>query len=93
MAFNPVEVNEMSAVEQELIEKINHLSPEQQQQVLEFVEHLERRAPQKTYSARELMRLPHEERQRLVHAAFALAADEEFEIFEAYSEEEFDDPA
>jgi hypothetical protein len=78
----------MSAVEQELIEKISYLNSDQQRQVLEFVESLE---SFKRYSARELMKLPPEERERLVQAAFALAAEEDFEVFEAYSQEALDD--
>lgn len=80
----------MSAIEQELIEKINHLSLEQQRKVLEFVNQFE---PVQQLSARELMALPPKERERLVEAAFVLAADENFELFEAYSEERFDDPS
>jgi hypothetical protein len=80
----------MSAIERELIEKINQLSPEQQKEVLEFVERLE---TVKQYSARELMKLPVEERERLMSAAFTLAAEEDFEVFEAYREEGLDDPS
>jgi hypothetical protein len=36
----------------------------------------------------ELMKLPLEERNRIVKASFELAADEEFEIFEAFGDEE-----
>jgi hypothetical protein len=74
----------MSAIERELIEKINNLSAEQQRKVLEFVNQFE---PVQQLSARELMKLPAEERKRLVQAAFTLADDEDFEIFEAYREE------
>lgn len=45
----------MSAIERELIEKINHLSPEQQRKVLEFVNQLD---PVRQLSARDLMKLP-----------------------------------
>ena len=44
--------------------------------------------PEKRYSARELMKLPFEERNNLVMAALELAVDEDFEVFEAYSEED-----
>ena len=37
------------------------------------------------------MQLPPEERNRLVRIAIELASDEDFEIFEAYSEEDFDE--
>ena len=80
----------MSAIEHELVAKISRLSADQQRKVLEFVQMLE--APiQTAYSARDLMKLPHEERKRLMQAALALAADEDFETFEAYSEEDFDE--
>ena len=77
----------MSALEQELVEKISHLSEAQQQKVLAFIENLET-APN---TALDLMKLPAEERARLVAEAFALAANEDFEIFEAYTEEEVDE--
>lgn len=80
----------MSALEHELTEKISQLSAEQQRRVLEFVQHLEA-APKAFYSARDLIKLPPEERERLIQAAFELAADEDFETFEAYSEEGLDD--
>jgi hypothetical protein len=80
----------MSAIEQELIDKIRHLNEDQQRYVLEFVRKLE--SP-KRLTARELMQLPLEERQRIVAESIAAAADEDFETFEAYSEEDFDDPS
>jgi hypothetical protein len=42
-------------------------------------------------SAKELISLPLEKRRQLVAQAFAMAADEDFEIFEAYTEEALDD--
>jgi hypothetical protein len=45
------------------------------------------------FSARELMKLPLAQRERIIAEAFALAAEEDFEIFEAYSEEDFDEPS
>jgi hypothetical protein len=56
--------------------------------VLGFLEQLEHERP---LSALELMRLPAKERQRRVQAAIASAADENFETFEAYSEEVISD--
>jgi len=44
-----------------------------------------------TYSARDLMKLPLEQRERIIAEAFACAAEEDFEIFEAYSEENLDE--
>jgi hypothetical protein len=84
----------MSAVEQEIIEKVRRLDEEAQKRVLTFIEELEisdETPPHKFYTAPELLQLPEEERNRLVAEAFERAADEDFEIFEAYSEENFDD--
>jgi CHAD domain-containing protein len=79
----------MSAIEQEILQRIRNLPPEHQRRVLDFVTRLEEERP---LSARELMQLPAEERQRRVQAAIASAAeefhrDEDFETFEAYTEE------
>lgn len=76
----------MSAIERELIERISQLNVDKQQRVLEFVRNLESDAPVRRYSARELMKLPLEERNRILIEQLAQAADEDFEIFEAYSE-------
>jgi hypothetical protein len=62
--------------------------PKARQRVLGFLEQLDDERP---LSALELMRLPAEERQKRVQAAIASAADENFEIFEAYSEETIND--
>jgi len=43
------------------------------------------------YSAQELLLMPPEQRSRILAAAFEAAADDEFETFEAYSEEDFGD--
>jgi|GEM_PF-4334104 len=43
------------------------------------------------YTAEELIKMPLEERNRHVAEALELAKDEDFEIFEAYSEEDLDD--
>jgi hypothetical protein len=82
----------MSTLEHELVEKISHLSADQQRKVLEFVRGLEAK-PVRSYSARELMKFPPEERERLVKEAIERSANVDFEIFEAYSEEDFDDPS
>lgn len=74
----------MDVLEKEIIEKFQQLEPSARQRVLGFLERLEHERP---LSALELMRLPAEERQRRVQAAIASAADEDFEVFEAYSEE------
>lgn len=78
----------MSTLDQEILETIRQFDEAQKRRVLEFVQHLQ---GEKVYSARELMKLPLEERRRLVEASIAAAAGEDFEIFEAYSEETFDD--
>jgi hypothetical protein len=78
----------MSAIEQEILQRIRNLPPEHQRRVLAFVTQLEEERP---LSARELMQLPAEERQRRVQAAIASAADEDFETFEAYTEETLHD--
>lgn len=78
----------MSGLEQEIIEKFQQLDSSARQRVLASLEQLEHERP---LSALELMRLPAEERQRRVQAAIAAAADEDFEIFEAYSEEALND--
>jgi hypothetical protein len=74
----------MSTLEQKILERISKLNPENQKRVLDFVQQLENEHP---LSARELLKLPYEERQRRVKAAFDSAANEDFETFEAYSEE------
>ncbi len=78
----------MTILEQEIIEKFQQLEHSARQRVLDQLEHLTQDRP---LSASELMRLPPEERQRRVQAAIASAADEDFEIFEAYSEETVND--
>ncbi len=78
----------MNAIEQQILEKVSHLEGEQQKRVLEFVEGLFNTS--KTPTAVELMQLPLEERNAILRAQLALAADEDFEDFEAYSEEDLD---
>ncbi len=79
----------MNAIDQQILEKVRHLEPAQKRRVLAFVEQI---ATQKqTYTARELMRLPIEERNAILQAQLAQAADEDFETFEAYTEENLDD--
>jgi mRNA-degrading endonuclease RelE of RelBE toxin-antitoxin system len=81
----------MSSVERELIEKISRLDEAKQRQVLQYVESIEAPPKKKHYTARELMKLPREERERLMAEAFELAKDEDFEIFEANAEDDWDD--
>lgn len=80
----------MAAIEQEILEKLAHLDDAQKKRVLEFVQSIGENRP-KSYTARELLKLPEAERQRIIAESFRVAVDEDFEIFEAYSEEEIDD--
>jgi uncharacterized iron-regulated protein len=74
-------------VEQQIVEKLHRLDDAQKRRVLEFVTALQQTPAR---PARDLLRLPPEERELLVAAAFEAAAGEDFEVFEAYSEEEPD---
>ncbi|MCA0458937.1 MAG: hypothetical protein LCI00_33620 [Chloroflexi bacterium] len=78
----------MTTLERELIERIIRLDDASKQRVLEFVDTIEN---PRTYTALELLELPPEERERYIAWSFAAAANEDFETFEAYSEEDFDD--
>jgi hypothetical protein len=80
----------MTSLEHEIIEKISRLDSEKQQRVLDFVRSLEEPQQAKAYSLDELVKMPPEERSHAVAQALALSADEDFEIFEAYSEEDID---
>jgi ERCC4-type nuclease len=81
----------MSSIKRELIESINRLDTEKQEQVLEFVRSIENAATLKTYSPRELMRLPFEERNKIVAAALQRSVEDDVELFDANSEADFDD--
>lgn len=78
----------MSAINQQLVERINHLNAEQQRRVLDFIDTLE--STPRTPSARELLALPPAEHDAILRAQLERAADEDFETFEAYSEEDLD---
>jgi len=78
----------MNTLEQEIVEEFRQLEPDARERVLNLLEHL---ADNRPLTALELMRLPAEERQRRVQAAMAVAADEDFETVEAYSEESIDE--
>lgn len=78
----------MNAIEQKILEKISHLEAEQQQRVLDFVEQLT--TPLRHYTARELMQMPAHERNAIIRAQLEQSVDEDFETFEAYSEEDLD---
>ena len=81
----------MSAITRELIESINRLDVEKQRKVLEFVRNIEQSSVGKTYSPRELMRLPLEERNKIVAAALERSLDDDVELFDANNEADFDD--
>ena len=80
----------MSVIEQEIHDRIQQLSEDQKQLVLEYVRHLDLADEVSKHSARDLLKLPADERQRILAASLALAAEEDFELFEAYSEEPLD---
>jgi hypothetical protein len=81
----------MSAITRELIESINRLDMEKQRKVLEFVRSIEQSPTEKVYSPRELMRLPLEERNKIVAAALERSIHDDTELFDAFSEADFDD--
>ncbi len=71
--------------------RVRPLASDDQKKVLEFIERLHEQPKQ--YSPRELLRLPAEERERIVKEAFDRAETMDFETFEAYSEELLDSDA
>lgn len=77
---------ELNTVEQAIIDRLHEFHTEAQRRVLEFIEQLKAQ-PRTHYSAIELMRLPAEERDRIVAEVFRLAENKDFKISEAYSEE------
>jgi hypothetical protein len=87
----------MTTTEQEILALVHELDIDEQHQVLEMIKSfiseksIEGSSTTKHYTARELMRLPLGERNRLVKAAFDKAANDEFGIFEANEFIEDDD--
>lgn len=81
----------MTTLEQEILTKVSQLDERQQRRVLDFISALAIPSPKSYYTAQELLLLPTEERERLIAESFAAATDEDFEIFEANSEDDFDD--
>lgn len=71
----------MNEIDQQILEKVSRLEPAQKRQVLAFVEQIA--APKQHYTARELMRLPIEERNAILQAQLAQAVNEDFEMIEA----------
>ena len=78
----------MTTLEQALVEKFRRLDEDQQRRILEIVETIDK---PRTYTALELLDLPAEERELYIARSFEMAANEDFEIFEAYDAEDFDD--
>lgn len=79
----------MSMLRDELITLIERMDDAQQNRLLEAAREIIEQPERLT--ARELMRLPHAKRDRLLRQMFVRAAAESFENFEAYSEEAIDD--
>ncbi len=80
----------MSMLEHEIIERLHQLQTDAQQKVLEFIEGLQYDQSH-YYSPLDLLALPQEEQDRIIAESFRLAENEDFETFEAYSEEPIDD--
>ncbi len=78
----------MTALEQQVIEHIQHLDESCQQQVLAFIQELE---AEQQYPVLRLAKLPPSKQERAIAEAFELARGEDFETFEAYSEETLDE--
>jgi hypothetical protein len=77
----------ISSLEQEILQRISKLNPENKRRVLEFVAQLDERP----LTLQELKKLPYKERQAHVKAAIESYSHEDFETFEAYSEEMSDE--
>ena len=80
----------MTSIEREILEKISRLDLEKQRQVLDFVRSIEEPEAKKTYSAREIMKLPPTERNRIVIASLERTANEDAEVFDAFGESDID---
>ena len=79
----------MIPIQDELLHLFEQMDENQRHQLLHAARQIVQ--PTRHYTALELMAFPIEERERLVAESIAQAADEDFEIFEAYSEEDMDD--
>jgi hypothetical protein len=78
----------MENIRQTIIDNLDKLSETQQESILTHL--MAYIHENRHYSARELIKLPRELRNYLVYAALARADNEDFEIFEAYSEEDLE---
>lgn len=65
----------MTTLEQEIMTRLSKLDEGQQRRVLDFIATLEA-PPRFYYTAQELLRLPAEERERMVAEAFGVLSDE-----------------
>lgn len=83
-------VSPMVALEQELIERITKLNEDQKRLVLDFVREIDQ-PKQTTYTAVELMKLPYEERNRLVVEALQRSQNDDIEVLEAFDDLDFDE--
>jgi len=81
----------MTTIERELLERISRMDLEKQRKVLDYVRSIEEPAQTRTYTARELMALPAEERNALVIQALERSADEDVELLDVFDEEGTDD--
>lgn len=79
----------MTALEQEILTRLSKLDERQQRRVLDFITTLQTPTAKFYYTAQDLLLLPADERERIIAESFA--ADEDFEIFEANSEDDFHD--
>lgn len=80
----------MSIAQQQILDLMAHMNADQQRELLSAARQI---VLPRTYTALELQQLPKAERERYMALSHALAADEDFEIFAAYSEEDIDDDA
>lgn len=80
----------MTFEEQRIVELMAHMDEAQRRELLAMARQI---VLPRTYTALELLELPKAERERYMALSFALSADEDFETFEAYSEEDIDDDA
>ena len=77
----------MTTIENEIIQELAKLGEDRQKQVLSYIRGL----TTERLSARELMSLPAAKRAAYLQEAFRAAENEDFETFEAYSEESLSD--
>lgn len=91
--MNPESTNTVTSLDDEIMARVKRLDVPGKRQVLALLDDIapENEANQQYFSAIELMKLPPEQREKLVNEAFERAAGDQFELFEA--DEVFDDDA